>query len=249
MKIIEQKMRCAVCGHESEYSIIASMYSMGYSDFDFKPEYPSFNRGRSVMECENCHYSNYDISECVDPRFKNKLGLWNQDSTIKYYMEKFDKTLRKFLIAGYMYESIGDYEKKFDLLMLAAWVSEDNAMLLEDPNKKPEDVINKYGMEHDKEFYKAQAIQLKKDAIMVYIEKILPKYQRRIMQIGDTLRQLEDFKDAESYFEVIKLIAEDNPKRENEYKETLKIIDAENEFIKNKDSKRHNLGEIFDQNN
>lgn len=77
-------------------------------------------------------------------------------------------------------------------------------------------------------------------ACQLFVDKILPNYNNNLLQIVDILRMEGSFDNAIKLIGAVKGITDESDEN------LLKIIDAEIEFIKNKDLKRHNLSEIFE---
>lgn len=76
-------------------------------------------------------------------------------------------------------------------------------------------------------------------ACQIFAEKVLPYYNSNLLQIVDILRMEGDFDDALKVIGSIEQITDEFDDK------LLKIINAEKNFIQNKDISRHNLGEIF----
>lgn len=76
-------------------------------------------------------------------------------------------------------------------------------------------------------------------ACQMFAEKILPNYNNNLLQIVDMLRMEGNFDDALKVISSIEQITDESDDK------LLKIINAEKDFIQNKDTNRHNLGEIF----
>ncbi len=76
-------------------------------------------------------------------------------------------------------------------------------------------------------------------ACQLFTDKILPNYTNNLLQIADILRMEEEFEKSTKIVNSVKGLIDEKEKK------LLKIINTETDFIKNNDSKRHNLGEIF----
>lgn len=104
------------------------------------------------------------------------------------------------------------------------------------------DYLNAY-----KTYIKASWVSNDKDAsnfrvkaCQLFADKILPSYNNNLLQIVDILRMEGNFDNAIKLIGTVKGITDESDEK------LLKIIDAEIEFIKNKDLQRHNLSEIFE---
>ena len=72
---------------------------------------------------------------------------------------------------------------------------------------------------------------------------MLNKYRDEFLQITDLLRMTKEFEMANELLKVTKNITKETEK------DIMQIINAEEEFIKNNDTSRHNLREVFEKNN
>ena len=76
-------------------------------------------------------------------------------------------------------------------------------------------------------------------ACQMFAEKTLPNYNDNLLQFADMLRMEGDFNNAIKVIDAVKGLTDESDDK------LLKIINAEKDFIQNKDKSRHNLGEIF----
>lgn len=83
------------------------------------------------------------------------------------------------------------------------------------------------------------ALEFRENACAVFIDKILPNYRDELLQITDLLRMIKEFEIAGELLNIVNKITDDSNK------DMLRIIDAEQGYINNNDSSRHNLSEIF----
>lgn len=80
-------------------------------------------------------------------------------------------------------------------------------------------------------------------ACEIFLDKVLNKYRDEFLQITDLLRMTKEFEMANELLKVTKNITKETEK------DIMQIINAEEEFIKNNDTSRHNLREVFEKNN
>ncbi len=123
MKIQKKLFKCGVCGTENEYLDYMSNFVKGYSDFDMKPVGSMMGIGANIMECPNCHYSNYEINSTIESRLANNLELWNRD--FQEIIKKYSGALRKILLVAKQYENNMDYFNAYKSYIMAAWVSDE----------------------------------------------------------------------------------------------------------------------------
>ncbi len=197
-----------------EYGL--SNFSMGYSDFDLKPVGSISGINSGILECPSCHYANYDIENSIEMRYANNVELWNKDNEIQAIINNYSDELRKVLLVATQYCNNGQYAKAYNLYITASWLTD------------KEEEINLF----------------KSNANYLFLNYTLPRYCKEILQMVDVLRTTKQFdtskrllKATENFVKIMR----DDPK------DTIKPIDvmkAEKLFIRKKDSKTHNLGEI-----
>lgn len=123
MKVQKNIYKCAVCGTENEYLDYMSNFVKGYSDFDMKPVGSMMGIGANIMECPNCHYSNYKINSTIESRLANNLELWNRD--FQEIIKKYSGALRKILLVAKQYENNMDYFNAYKSYIMASWVCDE----------------------------------------------------------------------------------------------------------------------------
>jgi hypothetical protein len=115
---------CAVCGKESEQTVIISYSETGYSDLDLRPaEMKRSTLPQWIQECPFCGYSSYSIDTaeenakaCIESQsFKNLQSNASEDG-------QFDRFLKASMIA----ENCGDNSSAAEILLWAAWTADDN---------------------------------------------------------------------------------------------------------------------------
>ncbi len=84
-----------------------------------------------------------------------------------------------------------------------------------------------------------EASEFRRKALSIFINKVLPERNDDYLQIADMLRQEKEFDIAKCFTTAIKELTD------RDHEKQLEAINAEENFIINKDSARHNLGEIF----
>ena len=208
MKVQKNIYKCAVCGTENEFLDYMSNFVKGYSDFDMKPVGSMMGIGANIMECPNCHYSNYKINNTIEPRLNDNLELWNRD--FQEIIKKYSGVLRKILLVAKQYENNMEYFNAYKSYIMASWVCDEK-----------------------------NASDFRIKACQMFAEKTLPNYNDNLLQFADMLRMEGDFNNAIKVIDAVKGLTDESDDK------LLKIINAEKDFIQNKDKSRHNLGEIF----
>ena len=122
------RFTCAVCGTESEHTIVASTNQFGSPDLDLRP--PEMARSTIafwVQECPNCGYVAADISDAtkLDPslltteRYLSFDGMPFGDDRQATLAKRFYK---QYILA----EDVEDDREALSALMHAAWVCDDD---------------------------------------------------------------------------------------------------------------------------
>ena len=88
-----------------------------------------------------------------------------------------------------------------------------------------------------------EASEFRRKALSIFINKVLPGRNDDYLQIADMLRQEKEFDIAKCFTTAVKELTD------RDHEKQLEAINAEENFIINKDSTRHNLGEILKKNN
>lgn len=137
----KKKVRCAVCGTESEHTGIGSTNAIGSPDLDTRP--PEMKRSTIfawVQRCPECGYCASDISKApaqaaavvCSPEYTKQLS----DSTCP-------ELVNSFLCKALIDESSGDYAAAAWALIHAAWACDDaeKATLARTCRRKAADMI------------------------------------------------------------------------------------------------------------
>ena len=181
MEIKKSMYKCAVCGMENEYLDYMSNFIRGYSDFDMKPVGSMMGIGANIMECPNCHYSNYKINTTIESRFANNLELWYKSNEFQEIINNFSGSLRKILLVAKQYENNMDYLNAYKLYIMASWISDDKN-------------ISNFRIK----------------ACKMFTEKILPNYNNNLLQIADMLRMESNFDDATRIIDAVKQLTDES---------------------------------------
>jgi len=122
--LAERKRRCAVCGHEQEYTEITSTNSFGPMDLDSRP--PEMQRSTMdywIQLCEKCGYSCGHIEDSIpgigldDLKSEEYQALLNNNT--------INKLSRAFLLAGHLYSKAKEFRVAGFRYLRAAWAFDD----------------------------------------------------------------------------------------------------------------------------
>lgn len=209
--------KCAICGKEDNYLELVSNYTNGLPDLDLRPRGSMASPGAEIQMCPNCGYCNYDIEEHVQSRFKNvknPLELWQQYEQVQNILKQdINTTYKKYLIMAEQYRGNLEHEKSYNMTIKASWAAESK--------------------EHD--------IEIKKVAISVFLDEILPKIRSQLFQFADISRQCGYFEPAEEIVKAGELLIDVDYE---DAKLLTRLAEYEKELITKKDTDTHNLTEM-----
>lgn len=121
--ITDEKLKCALCGTEGSYSILYSTNCFGPCDLDTRPA-PMERDTLSVQiqVCQNCGYSNYDITTLDYPNVKEIVKS-------KKYQDILNTNLPTTAKNFYLFATIAEENKENGVagyaLLKAAWACDD----------------------------------------------------------------------------------------------------------------------------
>ncbi len=119
-----ETVKCSVCGHDNQSTVLGSTSSFGSPDLDLRqPGRIRMTMGCWIQECENCHYVSRSVSdECPVPvTYIRSAEYLNCDG----YAFK-SELARNFYRQHKIQMLAGDMKKAFTALLHAAWVCDDN---------------------------------------------------------------------------------------------------------------------------
>lgn len=132
--------KCAICGQEHYFMTLLSTNSCGM-DLDTRPQgMARYTLRHEIQYCENCHYSNYDISEKPDWLDEKILTSDAYLSIVEEYEipmlfgRKFSLedeikakylTPQSFLLSSYLHATAGNERSAGMLSLKAAWAFDD----------------------------------------------------------------------------------------------------------------------------
>ena len=123
-QLIEIKRKCAMCSHETEYTVILSMFTRGYSDLDMRPAImPGFFLEYQIQRCPNCNYANFDIEDLIPDCTTVALQS-------AYYREivndkDIPSSAKSFVLAGLLHARAKLYYESGLCFLKAAWLFDD----------------------------------------------------------------------------------------------------------------------------
>ena len=122
-RIIDEKVKCAVCGKEVTQNVLLSTNSFGYSDTDFRP--PQMMRSAMssyVAMCPECGYANEDLSK----RISSFTRVFVKQSEYKRLAEGVrERRYNKFYLCAYLKEKECHNNEAAKYYKMAAWFFDD----------------------------------------------------------------------------------------------------------------------------
>ena len=118
------RKKCAICGREHQYIEVGSTMASGYMDLDTRP--PQMKRDNLKYEiqfCDNCFYSNSDISSVFDGFKKEALQY---PAYLKVVQDNdINRVAKSFLLSGYLYAHANNARQAGMQYLKAAWIFDD----------------------------------------------------------------------------------------------------------------------------
>ena len=122
--LIKIKKECAICGHEQNFTEVASTNRFGHMDLDTRP--PEMYRSTLIYRiqfCEECAYSNGNISEPIS-------GINTENVRSKEYRviaddAEINRHAKAFLLAGHLHAAAKQWSLAGTFRLNAAWVFDD----------------------------------------------------------------------------------------------------------------------------
>ncbi|MFZ5655436.1 MAG: hypothetical protein ACOY42_13705 [Pseudomonadota bacterium] len=122
----EEKVQCAICGTETEFTGIRSTNAFGSPDLDTRP--PEMQRSTIfawVQRCAECGYCASDISKATS---QAALLVRSPEYTRQLADSTFPKLANSFLCEALINEGSEDYPSAAWSLIQAAWACDDAEM-------------------------------------------------------------------------------------------------------------------------
>ncbi len=213
MKIEKTKLKCAVCGKQSNQEIVLSQHHFGVKQhLDTRCDNGMVDV--PIQECPHCHYSNSSIDTCEEVTKK----IVESPAYQAIVSSDLNKKAKSYIQAAIINEKMKNFENAGNLYLFATWVFED-----ENDNKN----ATKYRKLAYKNLIK---VAEEKDDGDTYL------------QCTDLLRKNKEFDKANELAHKVFLDATNvDPEYRvtNEYVDLLNIIHFERKLIQNKDSADH----------
>lgn len=212
MKIEKTKLKCAVCGKQSNQEVVYSSHSFGAKQH-LDCRYDNGQVVAPIQECPYCHYANIDISR----ESKNAKQIYSCAKYQEILNSNFDNKIKNYLKAALVNEK--------DKEALAAQLYLNATWCFEDENDKKN--ATKYRKLACKNLIE---IAEKEDNGDIYIQCI------------DLLRKNKEFDKAYELLHKVRLDltgVDVEYKLTDEYTDLLNIIKFEEKLIKNKDFADH----------
>jgi uncharacterized protein (DUF2225 family) len=217
--LYEEKARCAVCGSETEHTVIGSTNTFGSPDLDTRP--PEMKRSTIfawVQRCPECGYCTSDVSAASSqaaavvrsPEYTRQLS----DSTCP-------ELVNAFLCKALIDEGSGDYAAAAWSLIHAAWACDDAE--------------------------KAEPARTCRGKAADMIEKALGNGQKVAEQDGaDTAIRVDLLRRAGRASEARKLITTNRPASAEDI--IADILDLQDALLTDGDEACHTIAEAFGEN-
>ena len=122
--LYEEKVRCGVCGTESEYTGIGSTNAFGSADLDTRP--PEMKRSTIfawVRRCPECGYCDSDVSKS---RPDSKAVTSGEEYRNQLNNPAFPELANSFLCKAVLDREAKDYGSATWALIHAAWACDDS---------------------------------------------------------------------------------------------------------------------------
>ena len=121
---VEQRVTCAVCGHESEFNALGSTNQFGHPDLDTRP--PEMARSTMpwwLQECPSCGYCSESIGEVSwGARVIVESAAF---ADFRAGLAELPKLARTFRTAAFIAAECGRYADAFHHTLHEAWVYDD----------------------------------------------------------------------------------------------------------------------------
>jgi uncharacterized protein (DUF2225 family) len=122
-RLTKIEITCAICGKQSEHTVMSSTSEFGARDLDSRPADPArWSMSWWVRECPNCGYA----SQNLDKAKNYECEVVGSDEYKAVQAEALSPpNLRLFLLAGIIAEKCGDKENAARYALWSAWVIDD----------------------------------------------------------------------------------------------------------------------------
>ncbi len=191
MKIIETKLKCAVCGKQSEQKIIESSHTFGAKQhLDTR-----FDNGvvdKHIQECPYCHYCNFSIDEAETVAKK----VVESTSFQTIYQANIDERAKKYICAAMVNEKAKKFVQAGNLYLFATWIFEDNKDLKNATKYRKlayKNLIKVADKNEDGDLYIECVDLLRKNKEFEKAQELLLKVKTELGNVDD------EFKDDEAY--------------------------------------------------
>ncbi|MBQ7307965.1 MAG: hypothetical protein IJW82_05500 [Clostridia bacterium] len=125
MRIINETLKCACCGKESEQEILLSYSTMGSPDLDYKATGMASRAFVSSLQiCPTCNYVAGDIAEKVQENLFAQRKDYYQEAIKECDKMELDLDVRKFYLMGLINEENDRQQDASDDYIFAYWLTE-----------------------------------------------------------------------------------------------------------------------------
>lgn len=125
MRIMNETLKCACCGKQSEQEILLSFSTFGSPDLDFKASgMGSRTFAYALQICSECNYVANDISEKVPDNLFAQRKEYYQEAIAECNKMNLEDDVRKFYLMGLVNEENGNQEEASNDYVCAYWLTE-----------------------------------------------------------------------------------------------------------------------------
>lgn len=125
MRIINETLKCACCGKQSEQEILLSYSTMGSPDLDYRATGMATRAFvYSLQICPECNYVASDIAEKVPDNLFAQRKEYYQEAINECNKMNLDNDVKKFYLMGLIDEENGNQEYASDNYLFAYWLTE-----------------------------------------------------------------------------------------------------------------------------
>lgn len=125
MRIMNEKIKCACCGKESEHEILLSFTMMGTPDLDYKATGMGSRAFLyAVQMCPECNYVSTDIGEKTPMYIEAQSKEYYKNAVAECEKLGLDENTKKFYLMGLVNEANGNQEEASNNYLCAYWLTE-----------------------------------------------------------------------------------------------------------------------------
>lgn len=125
MRIINETLKCACCGKESEQEVILSFTTMGSPDLDYRQTGMASRAFTYALQiCPECNYVATNIAEKFPDSLMAQKKEFYKEAVEESNKLGLDNDVKKFYLMGLVDEEAGNQEQASDNYLCAYWLTE-----------------------------------------------------------------------------------------------------------------------------